>query len=245
MLSVCLLHCRLVERTAGTMMQRMSDMLTRWLEGAMRRSENEAEADESHDQSDSSEHESTSQPAQTSASSAVEECVEASLQDVANLRLSPSPVSDATERVSEVVNDALCSASREVQETVQCEPVDSAPVLTDRTCSRSDESAVSGNNDSIVDSRPDQQSRASHDSEADSELRNTVHLKTESHDTNSGCTSTSVVDGADSSELIDESCRSHSGAISTRLHSQCDQVTVSVDEKNKAAEVEKNPASHC
>ena len=199
MLSVCLLHCRLVERTAGTMMQRMSDMLTRWLEGAMRRSENEAEADESHDQSDSSEHESASQPAQTSASSAVEECVEASLQDVANLRLSPSPLSDATERVSEVVNDALCSASREVQETVQCEPVDSAPVLTvqcepvdsapvltDRTCSRSDESAVSGNNDSIVDSRPDQQSRASHDSEADSELRNTVHLKTESHDTNSG-----------------------------------------------------------
>jgi len=242
-----LLCCCLVERTAGTMMQRMSDMLTRWLEGAMRRAENEPEADESQDQSDSSEHDSPSLPVPADTSTAAEDRVEASLQeDVANLRLSPSPVNDATERASEVVNEVLRSASREVEEnvalsdhTVDCKHVDKAAALTDRTSIRADNLAASSDNDSPVDIQPDCHSTSNQDSAADSTLSCTLHLKPETDITNSGCTSASiVVDEADSIELVDKSCSFSGADVST------EQAAATEEEKNEAASVEKNPAPH-
>lgn len=225
------------------MMQRMSDMLTRWLEGAMRRAENEPDADESQDQSDSSEHDSPSLPVPADTSAAAEDRVEASLQDdVANLRLSPSPINDAAERASEVVNDVLRSASREVEEnasltdhTTDRKHVDRAAVLTDRTSSRSDNLVVSSDDDV----KPDCPSRSNQDSEADSKLSSTLDSKPETDVTNSGCTSTSiVVDEADSNELVDNSC----GFLGTGVSTEHDQATVGVEEKNEAANAEKNPA---
>jgi len=247
-----------VERTAGTMMQRMSDMLTRWLEGAMRRAENEAETDENPDQSDLSEHDSpavsvqadtVSVPADPSVAveERFEEHVEASVQDVANLRLPPSPVNDAT--VSEVVNDVLCSASREMEEnisladpTTQLKPVDRASGWTDRT-SETDNVALSRHSNSIVDSHLDCRSPDNQESEADDKLSCTLQLQTESDVTNSGCTSTSiVVDGADSDKLCDISCSSVGTDVSPQMQSQCDQVAD--EEKNEVVmKVEKSPAS--
>ena len=239
----------LVERTAGTMMQRMSDMLTRWLEGAVRR---ETEADERQDQSDSDERDSSTVAAPADSLSAVEEHVEASLQDVANLRLSPDPVNDAAECVSEVIaNDVLCSASREVAENIassndgaQCKDVDTAPVLTDRLSSTSDNLAVSTDNDSVVDNRCEHQNTNNQDSESDN-LTSTLQSKHESDITSSA--STGILDGTDSNELLYRHCCSVATDVMADEHSQCSQVTAAVEETNEACHtvtVEKNPASH-
>jgi len=249
-----------VERTASTMMQRMSDMLTRWLEGAVQRAENEAEAeaDDSQDQSDSNEHsnehESPSASEQAESSSAVEERLEASVQDVANLRLSPpSPVDDAAAQLaSEVVNDVLCSASREVREdaslsdgAMHCQPADSKPTVTNSMSAESDNLAVSSDNDAIVtivDSQPDPQVAGNRDSEAGG----TLQLKPENDVSDAGCTSTnSDVDGADCSERVDSSV---SADVSTRTPAQspCDQMTVDSEEKTEACHtvnVEQSPPS--
>jgi len=233
----------LVERTAGTMMQRMSDMLTRWLEGAMQRAENEAEADETQDQSDSSEHESASVSVQTDTSAAVEEHVEASVQDVANLRLPLSPVNDAT--ASDVVHDVLCSASREVEEnlslsdqTAQFELVDRADSLTDRTSIKSDNLAVSNDNDLIVDSQLDCQAPCNQDSEADNNLSSTVQSQCECDMTNS---TSIVVDGADCDKAAYQSCSFLGTDVSTQMDNQCDEVTA--EDKTEAVDMEHSPAS--
>jgi len=240
-----------VERTAGTMMQRMSDMLTRWLEGAVRRAENEAEADEPQDRSDSDELDSSSVVAPADSSSAVEERVEASLQDVANLRLSPGPVSDATERVSEVVvNDVLSSASREVEESIpssddvtQCKAVDTAPTLTDRI-STSDNSAVSVDSNSIVGNHHEHQITDNKDSQSDSMLNNTLQSKHESDITISISTSV-VVDGADSNE---RQCNSFATDVTADKQTQCSQVAAAAVEETSeachAADTEKSPQTH-
>jgi len=295
----CVFCWCLVERTAGTMMQRMSDMLTRWLEGAMRRTENEGEADDNQDQSDSSEHESPAvtvhadmstavsqhespavtvhadtsaavsqheSPAitvhadmsadvsehdsrsfseQSKMSAAVEEHVEASLQDVANLRLSPSPVNSTAEHASGVVNDVSCLASCEVEENVSLSDCTTVYKPSNRTSTRSDNLAVSGDNESMVDSRSDSQNTVNRDSEADSKLSSTLHAEPESDVTNSGCTSVSiVVDGADSVELVNELSTSLDTDVSTLMQSRCDQVTVSVEEKAEAVDAEESPDSH-
>ena len=313
----CVFCWCLVERTAGTMMQRMSDMLTRWLEGAMRRTENEGEADDNQDQSDSSEHESPAvtvhadtstavsehespavtvhadmstavsehespavtvhadmsaavsqheSPAitvhadmsadvsehdsrsfseQSKMSAAVEEHVEASLQDVANLRLSPSPVNSTAEHASGVVNDVSCLASCEVEENVSLSDCTTVYKPSNRTSTRSDNLAVSGDNESMVDSRSDSQNTVNRDSEADSKLSSTLHSEPESDVANSGCTSVSiVVDGADSVELVNELSTSLDTDVSTLMQSRCDQVTVSVEEKAEAVDAEESPDSH-
>jgi len=237
-----------VERTAGTMMQRMSDMLTRWLEGAVQRAENEAESNEHQDQSDSDERDSSSVAAPGDSSSAVEEHVEASLQDVANLRLSPGPASDVAERVSEVVvNDVLCSASREVRENVsssddyvQRKAINTAPTLTDRISTTCDNLAVSIDSDTVVGNRHEHQSTNSQDSEADSKLNSTLQT---SHDITSLTSASVVADGVDSNELLDRQCRS----FTADEHGECSQLTAAVEETNDAspvANVEKNSASH-
>jgi len=234
-----------VERTAGTMMQRMSDMLTRWLEGAMRRAENEAETDENPDRSDSSEQDSPAVSAQAETSAAVE----ASMQDVANIRLPPSPVNDDA-TASEVVNDVLCSASREVEKdsvtlsdaAATVEPVDGTSVSANRTSSKSDNSAVSGDSDSIVDSQLDCHSSGNQESAADNKPRNTLQSQPESCVTSSGCTSASVVvDGADSGELFDQSCSSVGADDSIQMENQHDRVAA--EEKDDAVNVDKSPAS--
>lgn len=215
----------------------------------MRRAENEPEADESQDQSDSSEHDSPSLLVPADTCAAADDHVEASLQDdVANLRLSPSPVNDATERAaSEVVNDVLHSASRELEEsislsdhTTDCKRVDKAAALTDRTSTRSDNLAASSDNDSPVDIQPDCHSTGNQDSAAESTLSSTLRLKPETDITNSGCTSASVVVEADSNELVDKSC-SFPGTDASTEH---DQAAATMEEKNEAASVVKNPAPH-
>jgi len=215
----------------------------------MRRAENEAEPEENQDQSDSSEHGSPSLSVQANTSAAVEEPVEASLQDVANLRLSPSPANDTTEQhASKVVNDVLRSASHEVEEnvsvsdhTTHCKPVDRGATLSDRTSTKSDSLAVSSDKDSVVDSSPDHPSRSNLDSEADSRPSNTLHSKPESGITNSGCTSTSiVVDGAGSNELDS----SLGPDVNSRMQSQCGQVAVGVEDKSETVTAEESPASH-
>ena len=243
----CVMACP-VERTAGTMMQRMSDMLTRWLEGAVQRAENEAESNEHQDQSDSDERDSSSVAAPGDSSSTVEEHVEASLQDVANLRLSPGPASDVAERVSEVVvNDVLCSASREVRENVsssddyvQRKAINTAPTLTDRISTTCDNLAVSIDSDTVVGNRHEHQSTNSQDSEADSKLNSTLQT---SHDITSLTSASVVADGVDSNELLDRQCRS----FTADEHGECSQLTAAVEETNDASpvvNVEKNSASH-
>jgi len=226
--------CWSVERTAGTMMQRMSDMLTRWLEGAMRRAENEIEADgeNAENQSDSSDHDgpSVSVPAAGGASStAGAEHVELGFPDVASLRLPPSlsPANDAT--ASEVVSDVLCSASREVHDNVSLsdpattfQRVDAAPYATDRTSTgKSDNLGVSNDSESNVDSQLDCQ-RRSQDTEPDSQPSGCILLsKPETDKTESACTCTSVVvDGADASELFTAACNSVDTIVSTETESQ-------------------------
>ena len=248
-----------MDRSAGTMMQRMSDMLTRWLEGAMRRAENEAETDENPDQSDLSEHDSPAVSVQADtvsvpadavsvpadASATVEDRLEASVQDVADLRLPPSPVNDAT--ALEIVNDVLCSASREVKEnisladpTTQPKCIDSSSA--DRT-SETDNVALNTDSNSIVDSHLDCQSPENQESEADDKLSCTLQLQPESDVTNSGCNSTSIaVDGADSDKLCDMSCSSVGTDNSLQMQNQCDQVT-DVEQCEAVMKLEKSPAS--
>ena len=246
----------LVERTAGTMMQRMSDMLTRWLEGAVQRAESEAEADERQDQSDSNEQDSSVVAAPTNSSPAVEGHVEASLQDVANLHLSPGAINDTVEHVSEVVvNDVLCSASCEVEENVsssddavQYKAVDTSPTLTARISATSDNNvAVSTDSDSIVGNHHEHQSTNNHDLESDSHLSSTLQPKYESDITNPASTST-VVDGADSDELLSRQCSSFAADVTADEQSQCSQAAASMEETSEACHtesVEKNHASHC
>jgi len=245
-----------VERTAGTMMQRMSDMLTRWLEGTVQRAEREAEADEHQDQSDSDERDSSSVAVPADSTSAVEERVEASLQDVANLHLSPGPVNDSAEHVSEVVvNDVLCSASREVEENdclsddaARCKAVDTAATLTARISATSDNNvAVSADSDSIVGNHNEHNSTDNHSSESDSHLSSRLQTKHEADTTNSASTSI-IADGADSEELLSIQCTLITTDITADEQSCCSQVAAAaVEETNETchtASIEKNPPSH-
>jgi len=167
------------------------------------------------------------------------------LQDVANLRLSPSPVNSTAEHASGVVNDVSCLASCEVEENVSLSDCTTVYKPSNRTSTRSDNLAVSGDNESMVDSRSDSQNTVNRDSEADSKLSSTLHAEPESDVTNSGCTSVSiVVDGADSVELVNELSTSLDTDVSTLMQSRCDQVTVSVEEKAEAVDAEESPDSH-
>lgn len=235
-----------VERTAGTMMQRMSDMLTRWLEGAMQRAENETEADENQQQSENSgEHDSSPLTAQTNPSAVVEERVESSLQDVANLRLSPSPVNDADERICEVVNDVLSAASREVEENIS-HVCDTSTVLTDKTSVKPDNLAVSSDIDSTVDSQLDYQNTSNRNSQADNNT-NTLHSTPEPEGdiTKADFADTSAVGEPDSNELVDTSSSSVDADVSTEMSSQCGQITVTVEEDTEAESVKQTRPSHC
>jgi len=207
----------------------------------MRRAENEAETDEVHDQSDSSEHENPSVPVPVDTSTPVEHRVEDSLQDVANLRLSPSPADDATEHVSEIVNNVLCSASHELEESIslsdrteQYEPI---AALTDQTNTESDKLAVSNDSDLIGGNQPDNHSTDNRDSEADNKPSNTLHSKPETDADDFSCTSASiVVDGTNSDDLMDKACSLPSTDVTTHY----EPVTVSVKEKIEPANVVQN-----
>jgi len=241
-------------------MQRMSDMLTRWLEGAMRRAENETDADADSGQDPADQDPADQDPAdldeldrtprsagQAGSAATVEERVEASLQNVANLRLTPSSADDVSDAVadaaSQVVNNVLRSASREAREDISAPgddladhkpEVDFAPTLTDGVSKTSENVAAS---DSALDSPSDCHRAADRDSKLDSNPSNSLHLKPESDVTNS-CYMPKSVD--EPIGLMDNSLPSPFAGASS-------QVPVDVDEKNEACcaeNVELNPAKN-
>ena len=246
-----------VERTASTMMQRMSDMLTRWLEGAMRRAENETEGDESQDQLDSDDHDAPPLSAPTDSSLAVEQRVEASLQDVANLRLSPpSPTDDADLcAASEAVDDVLCSASCDVDVTVAVSDAEAVmrpptltdsmrpPTLTDSLSTASHILADGSDSEPIVDVEPVSHSTDKLKSESHNLLTSTLPAKPHSDSVSTDrCSASTTAVVADSSELNDRPC-SVAVSVSPELQNHCEEETVDMEENIDTCHVEKNPAS--